>query len=323
MSRIPRTGSVRVKLDGLMLGRYGNGHESSLPVYEVGFLRAPGHDLTICYEIVDQQNHAVNATRVAPPQEGHWRLEVFRRADADAQLFITDEENFDRVELSQKRAAGKIADDDEILMDFRWVLDLEGKEFPEHPEKLYLKPNRLHPIIQFPHGIVFNEAISDIKVVRSFNGGQPEPFGEVSDIIGIDIDAKVGEEIVLRNVETGDAAFRIPVEEGRRIFININNIPPDHGLAHLVSHFHFYYTVFDNVREKYDIEPEDAPPPDQRGHHDAGGHDHHAPGVSPGAHAGAVPAPPKEITVCAGGRGGGGAPLCGANHLSKHTDGIG
>jgi hypothetical protein len=334
MSRKPRTGLVRVNIDGLMLGRYSKGEGDSPPVYEIGFVRAEGHDFTICCKVVDKNNRTIEEFKVTPPEEGVWSLEIHRRAP-DVELFIDENVKFDRVSLSEQCLSGKISEEDPIRMDFRWILDLEGAEFPEHPTTLDLKPNTLRPIIQFPHGIVYNEALGDIKVARSFKKNNPdekinpEPFGVVSDIIGIDIDAKPDDLLVLRNVKTGEGIFRFRIEEGREVRININNIPPDRGLRHLVSHFHFYYSVFSNVPYEYDIEPVGIPAAARRHDHGADAHAHdadaHAHGADahahnePGANEAPPVPPPTDVVVCGGGRGGGGAPLCGGTHLSNHS----
>ncbi|HWP43458.1 MAG TPA: winged helix-turn-helix domain-containing protein, partial [Blastocatellia bacterium] len=183
-----------------------------------------------------------------------WKRAKLVARDDDVELFINDFD-FDRKRLSEDQSSVSIGSRERL--DFRWVLDLEGKEFDKHPPTLKLKPGGLSPIIEFPHGLVFNEELSP-KVNRSVGNGQPEPFGRISDAVGIDIDARPSDQLVLRG-ENGEDIFRIPVEKDRKVRVFINNIPPvakpPGNKPEPVSHFHMYYDVFENVTTKYDIQP--------------------------------------------------------------------
>ena len=349
MSREPRTGSVLVRIDGLMFSRHNNGEGSSPAVYETGFLRADDHNFTICCETEEvDDGELISAERITPPQHGVWRFEILdasgeKTRPPDVELFINEGTPFDRVSLAEKQASGATVLTDPIFMDFRWVLDLEGAEFPKHPDRLILNLNKLDPLIQFPNGIVFNEALSEIKVERTFGGGKAEPFGAVCDIIGIDIDAQPEETLLLRNIETGDCILRKRIEKGRRILVNINNIPKIlHGL---VSHFQVYYTAIQNVAERYDIEPTPQELAASTAHdqHDSytesqgtaatesqGTAATESHGTAGHTHADSEPSPKSAIVpaaeadVCGTGRfGGGGAPLCGGTHLGDHPNGLG
>src|SRR5689334_7217475 len=160
MSRIPRTGAVCARIDGLTLSRFHPAQDGSSPVYEVGFLRSEGHEFTVCYILFDKDNKPLSSARVVPPQEGSWRFGIIRggkEIPADVQLFQVEDADFDRLELSLQHGVPGANRDDPIFMDFRWVLDLEGGEFPQHPSRLELVPHRLHPAIQFTTGLVYNE----------------------------------------------------------------------------------------------------------------------------------------------------------------------
>ena len=345
MSRIPRTGSVCAKIDGLTLSRYREAQDDSPPVYEVGFLRSEGHEFTICYTLFDEDSKPISSARVAPPQEGSWRLAIIREGKevpADAQLFQAEGADFDRLELSLQHGVPGVNRDDPIFMDFRWVLDLESGEFPQHPPRLELVPHRLHPTVQFTSGLVYNEKMSELAIKQSFDGGKPQAFGLISDIVGIDMDAQPGDEVILYDVDTGEGAFRILIGKGQTLFVNFNNTPPEEDhTTHLVSHFQRLYEAFNNVKKEYDLAPlttsvaaphHDEVPHDHDEHgaphdHDEHGapHDHDEHGVPPVPGAphdhGAVAVPAvADIVVCVGGRGGGGAPLCGNGHLSAHAN---
>lgn len=324
MSREPRTGSVRIKLDGLMLSRYGKVQKDSSPVFEVGVLKAEGHKFSICWEVVDSQNNLIDFEIVRLPRErGRWRLCIEGR-DTDVELFKHDFD-FDRKHLSEN--PDLISSDSRKRMDFRWVLDLEGKEFGEHPPTLELNPGHLSPIFEFPNGLVFNELLSPM-VTRSIGGGPPEPFGKVSDVVGVDIDASPDDFLVLLDEEGGDI-FRIRVEADRQVFVFINNIPPrvkgdDQAL---VSHFHMYYDAFKGVDTKYDIQPVDKGdrhphhphgPDPQEGHPNESGHPLHAAPIPAAAIGERRPRAEEEIIGCGGGDfGGGGAPMCGKCFLGN------
>ncbi|MFL6277343.1 MAG: hypothetical protein ACJ74G_19330 [Blastocatellia bacterium] len=322
MSRTPRTGSVRVLLDGIMLGCYHKAAEDAAgganagPAYEVGVLRSTGHIFTICYTISDEANRVVSAAQVRRPYEGNWRLEI-RDRPPDAALFINEGVDFDRLALSQQHSAPGVNLDDPIFMDFRWVMNLEGREFPKHPNKLELRRDVFHPTIRFPNGLVYAQKLSKDMTFQSFASDQPTPFGLISDIAGIDLDAQPGEEIVFRSEDDGTALFQFRLEQGQTVDINIVNMPPNETNAvNLPSHFQIFYRAFDNIYKEYNVQTkQQLSLPPLADHHHGGAMDHHHPGPA------APPAPPPpggEIKVCGGDFGGGDFPLCGKAFLGDH-----
>jgi hypothetical protein len=331
MTRVPGMGHAQIKFDGLMIGRY----DRDRRIYQLGVLPAEGHKFSICYQINGPRRDGATVLTLPDEKErGVWRLGIANR-EPDTELYFSETEP-DRHNPPNDPTSNE-------AMDFGWVLDLEGDEFPEHPKPMPLIPGRLKPVFHIRNGVIYNTNLTE-PLKRTLDGKEEEVFGRVSNSIGVDLDVRRGEEIFLKNVKTDEDLFRIRVELNELVRIFINNIPPEgvahiHGLSDNTFHFRMYYDTFKvDEKERYDftVPSENAPepahhaipaspaatPPAPAGsgpeltHHDSG-HEH--PGDQPGpSHQPSDDPRPS----CSGGRGIPGM-LCGTTHLSKFSKSLG
>jgi hypothetical protein len=232
----------------LIIGRY----DKKQRIYEMGVVPAPEHFLSICYEITGPRR--TTATRVVIPKEGRiWQLGIVGQS-SDAELFFNDPEP-DRLNPSAVVGSPE-------RKDFRWVLDLENEtDFPEHTIPMPLRRNKLGPILLIKNGIVYSTELTE-TLERTLNGQPDGKFGAASDSIAVDLDVKVGQEVVLFNTQLQQDIFRIRLGEGELVSIFINNLPEQtaHGTT---LHFKFFYDVFDvSPEQQYGFSllssPEDA-----------------------------------------------------------------
>jgi hypothetical protein len=312
----------QIKFDGLMVGRY----DEKRRVYQLGVLPAAGHKFTICYQINGPKRDGAFAVTL-PDERGIWRLGIANR-QADAELF------FSETEPDRQNPPGDVSSPE--AMDFGWVLDIEGDEFPDHPKPMPLIPGNLKPIFHIRNGVIFNANLT-MRLKRTVGGRNEESFGAASNAIGVDLDVMPGEVIFLRNVETGEDIFRIMVEPKELVRVFINNIPPDEhtlipGHSDTTFHFRMYYDTFDvedNKRYDFSITDENAPQPHHHGGtssadpaaghflSDSDEHHHHGSGNKPEANRSfAAPEPAEDSKPsCTDGRGAPGM-MCGTTHLS-------
>jgi hypothetical protein len=297
---------VKITLQGLMFTRYVPRGDYWPPFYEVGILPAKCHDFAICYTINSVDNLQLTGSEVAPPTEGCFVLEIYRPYESgyrvlppDAELFINcDMPEFDRAGLSMcKDLPGKIA------ADYRWVSDLEGDEF--HTHELPLISKKVHPIIKFPNGKVQTQRLTQPLLRTQEGTPKPKPFGKMADSVEINICAKPGDILVLRERFVQSAILRITLAEKTRVTINITNIPPpEPAMDHSTSHFTTYYgAISDSTLQRFDFKP--IPQPATHSVDESVLND--------------TAERPRDVPeVCTGASGGGGAPLCGGVFMSKH-----
>jgi len=282
MSQVPGVGRVHIRLDGLMIGRFLK-DEKGRPCCEIGVLsKAEDHKFTVCYEVAREKG--ITGKHVEIPEGCLWELAI-EGTEPDIEPFDSGTKP-DRLNPPAEVTSP-------LRKDFRWVLNLESPDFPEHPEDVIVRSDQLKPIIRIKNGVVFNQQLTAKPLDRLLNGGAPEPFGLASDELGIDLNPKSGQNIVLKNIDKDEDIIRIPVTGEEDIFIFINNVPPE-SLGGNHFHFRMYYQALEV-------------PPDRQ-------YDFMVEGAEPGGHAGHVhnPQPPKPGEFqCGGGSGGSGAPLCG------------
>jgi hypothetical protein len=305
MSQIPGVGRVHIRLDGLMIGQFLKDENDGKPFCEIGVLsNAKGHKFTVCYEVAAVDG--ITGKNVDLPGGDIWELGI-EGAEPDVEPFLSN--------VAPNRLNGPPEGASTLeRQDFRWVLNLESADFPQHPESVVLRDDQLKPKIRIKNGIVFNQQLIQKPLMRLLNGGAPEEFGVASDELGINLDPKPGQEVVLKNADTGIDIFRIPVKEGEKVSIFINNVPPGPPSGNHF-HFHMYYGALEVPADRqYDFrvkEVDPVPAHDPGGHEEHGGgnpHDHNP--DSAGAAANPDPVPEGEFQ-CGGGSGGSGAPLCG------------
>lgn len=232
---------VKVRFDGLMIGRY----DEDERVYEIGILKAPGHELSICYQIsASGQTSATRVTDLAGDGR-FWSLEI-EGEGADTRLFSS--------EKTPKRLEPPEPDTPESY-DWRWLLNLESADFPEHPKSISLRVGQFQRIIHIKNGIVYCNQLTK-RLRRKLKDHSPEDFGVASDQLGVALDVRPGQEVVLRNNKTKKDIFRIRKKtEEDRVSIFIYNVPPKREpTSSAPSHFPMYYEVLEIPSEKqYDF----------------------------------------------------------------------
>ena len=307
---------VNVNLQGLMFARFVRTGDALAPYYEIGVLTAKCHDFTVCFEVDDlHSGKQLTASEVAPPSEGCYVLEIYRPDSygcyrilrSNATKFICRDLEFNRPRLSMRPDLP-----DTVKQDYRWVSDLESREF--HDKKLNMISKKVHPLIKFPNGRVHTAKRTDDPLER-IQGQDRQVFGYMGDIVGIDIPARPGDVLILRERKAKTAILRILLTAETMVIITITNVPPvEPVMDHSTSHFKIYYgAINDNTIEPFDFIPIKKPAPHMMDHMvlDDNVKDESPADCPPGA----VKDPPE---VCRGGGGGGGAPLCGGVNMSKH-----
>lgn len=146
----------------------------------------------------------------------------------------------------------------EFKDDFRWIMDLEDKEFYGRDLTSEIDTSLLTRVLRVSHG-EFYTRLQSPRLGRSKDAHDPEEFGEVAAVVGCDI-ADNGEGATLR---AGDGTDIFSFVNEPNTMYEIANTPPDiigddhrksqagrkhgHGREpHLVpdDHFQHYYELF-------------------------------------------------------------------------------
>src|SRR5262249_62394511 len=140
---------------------------------------------------------------------------------------------------------------------FDWIIDLESSQF--HGKELYLNPGLLTPIIRISAGgELFTEAKSDelqrCQGEDCLHTGPFSDFGFIAEIVTLEVILQTGEELVLRVTGKGSEgeAFTLSAGAPHDVFI-VNGPDKSHYKREDVSHFTYYYNLFNNVDEPYDV----------------------------------------------------------------------
>ena len=208
--------------------------------FQVGILPAPEHEFRM--EVLEKSPEGVSSFSVPLGQFGNakpdlWSLEFASSTKQGISLYQNGP--FDR-----KRAVG-----DE--RDFRWVVDLEGREFYNH--QLATNTNQLDFILQLTSGEFYtkNKTLPWMrkKADRTF-----QYFGSVADEVATDVSLEDG-DMVLRSGKSGTEIFRLNQKPDTTYEIVIENaFVGEHHMAASVNHFHYYYGLIAEPKaEWYDF----------------------------------------------------------------------
>ena len=140
--------------------------------------------------------------------------------------------------------------------DFRWVIDLEGKDF--HDSKLAIaNPALLKPVFYIADGVFYTlKKTADMQGRVTWESDYPWHFvGKVADTIAADIYLnKKGAEVVLRSDVKGSEPLRLKRESGVRYEIAVSNERHSSTAMGDRSDFSYWYDVFrDDAGRKYDL----------------------------------------------------------------------
>jgi hypothetical protein len=110
-----------------------------------------------------------------------------------------------------------------VESDFRWIIDIESREFPYGDLTEAIDTTRLKPLMYIPNG-EFYTRLRSTKLRRLQDGADPKPFGCVAGAIGCDITLE-GNVVDLIDTGTGDTIFQFMVEPNT--IYEFSNTPPD------------------------------------------------------------------------------------------------
>jgi len=237
--------SFKLLFDGLLVLAV-NKNEN---ICEFGVVNAPDHKLRIEARKIDSNSVDTELPEISRdlPSEGDIRIDAPKSAKDHGVQFFGD----------LKRPFRRLIDEDDP-QDFRWLVDLEGKEF--YNKKLALKPGFPNQRIIVPRGLFYTHNLIDVQLVRP---GASVLQTSVASPIGCNLDLDEGEEFVL-TYGPDDQKIVMLAEKGFTYEIKIlNNPKDDQHQGHnggsqpndLSTHFHFYYDKAVEVSgdKKFDI----------------------------------------------------------------------
>lgn len=213
---------ITLIFEGVMIGRY----DDTSKIYEMGVLPVPNHSFTITIEEVGA--FGVKTTKIPfhkleiSPDNARWTLEVPNPAQP-AILFKESAEPPDRT----KEEPGL-----DLKIDYRWIPDLTGSEFPDHASdssgQLSFHDGLLKPMLIFTTGEFYTRILSRGQMhYRQGGKGDWKKFGFVPEQVAADINLNSGEEIALKVEGTDEEVFRLKMQAGREYTVTFSNIPPD------------------------------------------------------------------------------------------------
>ena len=207
--------------------------------FEAGIVRAPEHTFRI--EVLEKS--AAGVSRFAVPSESLKGVENdVWSFESSAKQGVSFYQNgaFDR-------KAG-IGDE----RDFRWAVDVEGKEF--YNQQLSTKQNQLGPVMRVTSGEFYTKTRTR-PLLRNKGNGDFEYFGRAADEIAADLSG--AGDVVLRSANSGKEILRLKDKPNTSYEIVIENeyTPSTHTAD---SHFGYYYRLITKPRgEWYDFKVAD------------------------------------------------------------------
>ena len=203
--------------------------------FEAGILRAPEHKFHI--EVLEKSSAGVSSFRVPSESLGSAENDVwsFEFASSNRGVSLYQKGAFDR-------KAG-IGDE----RDFRWTVDLEGKEF--YNQQLTTKQNQLGPILRVSSGEFYTKTRTR-PLLRNKGDGTFEYFGRAADEIAGDLFVDAG-DVVLRSANSGKEILRLKDVPGTTYEIVIENefITEEHGRS--TGHSDYYYRLISKPRQQW------------------------------------------------------------------------
>jgi hypothetical protein len=125
--------------------------------------------------------------------------------------------------------------------DFRWLIDLEGKEF--YGRKLAINRQHMGVEVKFSAGEFYTKTTTR-PLQRKLGGNTFEYFGRVAQEIATDVFLEEG-DFVLTSQATGKEILRLQQKPDTTYELVFENAPPPtQHLAMQANHFHYYYGLF-------------------------------------------------------------------------------
>ena len=214
--------SLTIIFRGLMAFRRDHEEQS----FAVGILPAPEHEFTIQVLEKSPQGISSYSIPVNVAKGDTWLVEIpaQRKGVSYYQNGV-----FDR-----QKGVGDIRD-------FRWLIDLEGKEFYGHR----LATNRQHMAVEvkFSSGEFYTKTTTR-PLQRRMGGNTFEYFGRVAQEIATDVFLEDG-DFVLTSQATGKEILRLQEKPDTTYELVFENAPPPtHHVPMGANHFQYYYGFF-------------------------------------------------------------------------------
>ena len=175
---------------------------------EIGILRVHGH----IPRVLTIKNGVLAAVRVFEEEDlkqPFWELEVTNPVGLGVSTYTNGSVKFER----------KTHKDDR---DFRWIMDLEARDFYNRDLTKEMNTNKLMPVLHVPHGEFYTRLKSPL-LLRKEGPGEFEPFGCVAAVTGCDIPFDGGGAEL--KVAGGSTLFTFKNEPNT--IYEITNTPPD------------------------------------------------------------------------------------------------
>lgn len=194
---------------------------------EIGILRVPEHEFRI--RVRENSSNGVSIftlplAQLGSPQHDLWFLE-FAAANGQGVRFYQSEP-FDR--------NSGVGDE----KDFRWLIDLEGKEF--YDRHLATKSEQPALVLRMSGGDFYTKKRT-LPLMRKKGDGRFQYFGRVADELATDISLDEG-DIVLRSEKAGREILRLTARPETTYEITIENaFVGDHHMSSSLNHFRYYY----------------------------------------------------------------------------------
>ena len=195
----------------------------------VGILRAPEHEFTV--QVLEKSPQGVSTysipmNQLMGSQRDTWLVEVPGQTNG-----VTYYQNgvFDR-----KKGLGDIRD-------FRWLIDLEGKEF--YGRKLANDQKHMGVEVKFSSGEFYTKTTTR-PLERKIGDNTFEYFGRAAQEIATDVFLEDG-DFVLTSQASGREILRLQQKPDTTYELVFDNSPPPtQHLAMGASHFQYYYGFF-------------------------------------------------------------------------------
>jgi hypothetical protein len=194
--------------------------------FAVGILPAPEHEFTI--QVLEKSPQGISSYSIPMnvAKGDTWLVEIpaQRKGVSYYQNGVFDRQN----------GVGDIRD-------FRWLIDLEGKEFYGHR----LATNRQHMAVEvkFSSGEFYTKTTTS-PLQRRMGGNTFEYFGRVAQEIATDVFLEDG-DFVLTSQATGKEILRLQEKPDTTYELVFENAPPPtHHVPMGANHFQYYYGFF-------------------------------------------------------------------------------
>jgi hypothetical protein len=214
--------SLTIIFRGLMAFRRDHEEQS----FAVGILPAPEHEFTI--QVLEKSPQGISSysipMNVAKGDTWFVEMPAQRKGVSYYQNGVFDRQN----------GVGDIRD-------FRWLIDLEGKEFYGHR----LATNRQHMAVEvkFSSGEFYTKTTTS-PLQRRMGGNTFEYFGRVAQEIATDVFLEDG-DFVLTSQATGKEILRLQEKPDTTYELVFENAPPPtHHVPMGANHFQYYYGFF-------------------------------------------------------------------------------